>query len=240
MKQIQIFSIAVCTLILLSGCILDDVFDCEYGRGDIVEEEFSLDRFDDVRLGVDADVFITQGDDHFARVSAQNNILDELEFKVRNRTLFIQNDKCLRDYENIEIHLIMRDIEHLSVSGSGNIVGENAFEVGDIDLELSGSGGIDVEVTADDIEASISGSGDMALVGQANTLDFRVSGSGDLSAFALEVQRADIRISGSGDAEVFVTDILDVRISGSGDVLYKGDPDIDSRISGSGRIIDAN
>ena len=240
MKQLRILGGLILVALIMNSCIIDEVFDCEHGRGDVEEEEFFVNEFTDVRLGVDADVFITQGDDHHVRVLAQGNILDELDFRVRNRTLSIGRDRCLKDYRNIEVYLTMINIEHLDISGSGSIRGENIFQVRDLGLEISGSGNIDVALEGDDIEARVSGSGDLVLEGQADVLDYRVSGSGDLESFDLQVRRADINISGSGNAEVYVTDFLDVRISGSGDVFYKGDPDIDSRISGSGRIIDAN
>jgi len=240
MKTIKILSGLLLGLLYLSGCIIDQIFDCENGRGDRVEEEFDLDDFDGIRLSTDADVFITQGSEHSVRIVAQENILDELEFKIRNRTLFIDTHHCIEGYDNIEIFITVEEVELLAIFGSGSMVSENTIEFNNINLEISGSGNMDLGLEGDDVEARISGSGDMFLEGKADELDFRLSGSGDLSAFGLEVRKADIQISGSGDAEVNVTDVLDVRISGSGDVLYVGDPDIDSRVSGSGRIIDSN
>lgn len=240
MKTIKILFALFLGLLFLNGCIIDQIFDCENGRGARVEEEFDLDNFDGIRLSTDADVFITQGSDHHVRIVAQENIIDELEFKIRNKTLFIDTDHCIESYDNIEIFISVEEVEVLAILGSGSMVSENTIEFNDINLEISGSGSMDLGMVGDDIEARISGSGDMFLEGEADELDFRLSGSGDLSAFNLEVRKADIQISGSGDAEVNVTDVLDVRISGSGDVLYVGDPDIDSRVSGSGQVIDSN
>ena len=240
MKQFRIIGALVLVSAFTSSCIIDDIFDCIDGRGERVEEEFGLDRFDEVRLSIDADVYITQEDDHRVRIVAQQNIIDELNFRIRNRSLTIGDHHCIRSHDKIEIYISMSEIERLSISGSGTIRGENIFQVNDIELQVSGSGNLDLGIEGDDIEGRISGSGDMILEGKADSFDYSVSGSGDLSSFDFEVRKAHIQISGSGDAEVFVTDILDVRISGSGDVWYKGDPSIDSRISGSGRIIDAN
>ena len=239
MNTFKILFAVLCAFIL-NGCIIDQIFDCENGRGERVEEEFDLDDFDGVRLSTDADVFITQGSEHHLRIVAQQNIIDALEFKIRNKTLFIDTDHCIESYDNIEIYLSMEEVELLAILGSGGMVSENTLQFNDISLQISGSGNMDLGLEGDDIDARISGSGDMFLEGEADELDFRISGSGDLSAFGLEVRKADIQISGSGDAEVNVSDFLDVRISGSGDVLYVGDPDIESRVSGSGRVIDSN
>ena len=235
-----VLMLALLVILTTQSCVLDDVFDCEHGRGEVISETFTLSDFDEIRLHMDADVYLTQGDEFVATVYAQANILDELDFRVRNNYLRIDNDRCIRKYDPIEIFITMPDLTALSISGSGSIQTEDVFAINDIDLSISGSGDMDLLLDADDVKATISGSGDMVLEGIANDLDFRVSGSGDLHAFLMPVDRANIVISGSGNAEVYVNDILDVRVSGSGDVYFKGDPAIDSSVSGSGKIVDAN
>ena len=239
-KRINLLCIIALLVLTIPSCVLDDVFDCEHGRGEVISESFTLSPFDDIRLHMDADVYLTQGDGYSVTVFAQANILDELDFRVRNNNLRIDNERCIRNYDPIEVFITVPRISALSLSGSGSITTEDVFTVNDIDLNISGSGTMDLQLEADDIKATISGSGDILISGIGNDLDFRVSGSGDLHAFDMPVERADIIISGSGNAEVFVNDFLEVRISGSGDVYFKGDPSIDSNISGSGKIVDAN
>ena len=189
---------------------------------------------------MDATLFLTQGDEHSVTISAQPNIIDEIDFRVRNRELVINNDRCLRNYEPVEIYMTVPEIRELSISGSGSIISQNQIFISDLELNLSGSGYMDLDINGDDVFARISGSGDMKLQGFIDDLDYTVSGSGNLHAFDLEAQTADIRISGSGNVEVTVNEHLDVRISGSGDVYYRGAPAIESRISGSGKVIDDN
>ncbi|MCB0668729.1 MAG: DUF2807 domain-containing protein [Saprospiraceae bacterium] len=222
------------------SCVLDDVFDCEHGRGDVIEETFDIDDVTSIALRMDATLFLTQGDEHSVTISAQPNIIDEIDFRVRNRELVINNDRCLRNYEPVEIYMTVPEIRELSISGSGSIISQNQIFISDLELNLSGSGYMDLDINGDDVFARISGSGDMKLQGFIDDLDYTVSGSGNLHAFDLEAQTADIRISGSGNVEVTVNEHLDVRISGSGDVYYRGAPAIESRISGSGKVIDDN
>jgi hypothetical protein len=225
---------------MLQACVLDDVFDCEHGRGDIVEESFDLDDVNSITLRMDATVFLTQGDDLGVVISGQANIIDEIDFRVRNRELVIDNDRCLRNYDPIEIYITTPEIRELNISGSGSILSENQLVVNDLQLNISGSGKMDLNILADDVFGRISGSGDMVLQGTMDDLNYTISGSGNLKAFDLETQTANITISGSGNAEITVVEHLEVRISGSGDVYYRGNPSIDSRLSGSGRIIDDN
>ncbi|NND08910.1 MAG: DUF2807 domain-containing protein [Saprospiraceae bacterium] len=223
-----------------TGCFIDDAFDCERGNGNDITETFSVRDFTGVRLTMDANVFITQGEVQDVTITAQANIIDELQLRVRNDVLIIDTDRCIRDFNEVDIFITIPEIRELSLSGSGKIIGENTFLVEDIELNLTGSGDIDLGLEAEYIRGAISGSGEVTLEGKGRSLDYRISGSGDLSAFDLFVRQADLTISGSGDMEVFVEEFLDVRISGSGDVMYKGNPEIDSRVSGSGNVIDAN
>lgn len=231
---------SVALMILFSyGCI-DDNGICEKGRGDNVTEAIETSDFSGVSLRMDAQVYIEQGTKTEVLVNAQLNIIDELDIAVRNDVLVIDTDRCLTSHSKIEIYITMEDIREVNISGSGDVIGDSKFIVSDLDLRISGSGDMDLEVEANRISADVSGSGDMYLVGLTGELSYRVSGSGDLHSFGLISDRADILINGSGDAEVHVLDFLDVRISGSGDVFYKGDPMVESKVSGSGDVIYVN
>ena len=239
MKALKYFLYFI-LVVNMQSCVLDDVFDCEHGRGGIVEETFDISDVNSISLRMDATIFLTQGDQQEVTISAQANIIDEIDFRVRNRELVINNSRCLRNYDPIEIYMTIPDIRELNISGSGSIIGQNQLVVNDLQLAILGSGNMELDITGDDLFARISGSGDMKLAGQMDDLNYTVSGSGNLHGFDLEAQTADINISGSGNVELTVIERLDVRISGSGDVYFRGDPSIESRISGSGKIIDDN
>lgn len=240
MKKLKYLFISFICLLSWQSCVFNDVFDCEHGRGQIIEETFDISSVHSISLRMDATVFLTQGNQPSATISAQANIIDEIDFRVRNHELVINNDRCLRSFEPIEIFITLPEIRELSLSGSGLIVSEDLWLVDDLHLNVSGSGGMVLEVEGDNIFGRISGSGNMDLRGIIDDLRYTVSGSGSLYGFDLETQTAEINISGSGNVELTVLERLDVRISGSGNVYYKGNPTIESRVSGSGRLIDAN
>jgi hypothetical protein len=224
----------------IQSCVLDNVFDCVHGRGDIIEETFGIDDINSIDLRMDAQVFLTQGDQRQVVISGQANIIDEIDFRVRNRELVIDNHRCIRNFEPVEIFITVPDIRQLSIAGSGKIISENQLNVNDLELSISGSGDMELDMVGDDVNGRISGSGSIDLRGIIDDLNFTVSGSGTLRAFDLESQTANLTISGSGDIEVTVIEVLDVRISGSGSVYYRGNPRVDSRISGSGKVVDDN
>jgi len=239
--KIEVLSLILVSLFVgLQGCIFDNAFDCEHGRGDVVEENFALDDLEGIHLSIDANVHLTQGDEGHVTIIAQANIIDELDFKVRSRDLRIGNDRCIRNHEPIEIYITTPTLRELTVSGSGYVIGEGTWIVQDLALRVSGSGDIDLDLEADDVEANISGSGSVTLYGEIDELEANISGSGDLKAYGAVSNTADIKISGSGTAEVTVIDLLIARISGSGKVYYRGEPAVESKISGSGKVVNDN
>lgn len=242
-KQQWLVLLLFSILFTTTGCFFDgdgSPFDCVRADGDIVTKELNVSDFTGVKLSVNADVFITQGDDFLVEVKGSDNIVNLIETKVQNDIWDIEFDQCVRNVKNLEFFITMPTIEYLKVSGSGLIQGENTFTVDDIELYISGSGDMDLALEGDDIEGKISGSGDMRLEGFAEKMKFKINGSGDLFAFDYKLERVNMRISGSGDAEVRASDDLDVKITGSGDVYYKGNPSVNVQITGSGKVIDAN
>ena len=55
--------------------------------------------------------------------------------------------------------------KEINLSGSGKVIGESKFDVEDLDISVSGSGKLDMDVHAENIESGISGSGNITLGG---------------------------------------------------------------------------
>ncbi len=239
------FLMAIVTLLFVSSCSFRDddggIFNCIKGEGATVTEELNIGDFTGVKINCAADVFITQGDEIKVTAEGQQNIIDLIETDIQDDTWDVEFDQCVRNHDGLKLFITMPNIYYLSIDGSGNITGENVFEVGGISLRISGSGEMDLAIEAiEKVDTRIAGSGEMRLEGFADELEVEISGSGDMEAFDLTTQEVDVNISGSGDVEVYAEEYLDVKITGSGDVHYKGAPLIDVDITGSGDIINGN
>ncbi len=197
--------------------------------------------FTEIELSVAANLYLKQGNEHSLVLEGDEDELEEIETQVQGETLKIKHKKPFHfgSSKRITIYVTMKEIEELSVGGSGKIEAATPIQSEDLELNVSGSGDINIdELEASEVESSISGSGDIRLAGnkQVNTLDCNISGSGELHASGLKVGSAELSLSGSGGCKVYVTDELDVDISGSGKVRYKGEPLVNASISGSGRV----
>lgn len=242
MKHFKLLLLAASVIVLTNSCYFgdEDFFGCVKGNGDVRSDEFHLPNISGVKLEGIGEVIIRQGNTQEIIVETDNNLMDYLDTDVNGGVWDIEFERCVRNVTRLTVYITVPEIEKLIVSGSGSIVGEDAFAGDELETNVSGSGNIEFNFTGNVVEASVSGSGHIDLFGGAEFLDVNISGSGDIRAFDLVSQECDVHISGSGDARVNVEDFLKVRISGSGDVLYMGNPELDIDITGSGSVIDRN
>ena len=104
-------------------------------------------------------------------------------------------------------------------------------------LEISGSGKAEAKkLNPARLTVEISGSGAVAVQGTAEDLDLDISGSGAYDGELLRSKRANVDISGSGGAVLAASEALTANVSGSGAVEYLGDPKVTQTVSGSGSV----
>ena len=188
------------------------------GEGPVVTKTIDLENIDGLSLGVPGNVYLMKGNKQKIEIKAQKNIIDNIERSVRNGIWKIEFDKKVRKMDKLEFYITLPSFRALAIAGSGGIIGEDAFNL-------------------DNLEISIAGSGDIDLEGTANGLEISIAGSGDINLKHLEAENCEVSIAGSGDCEVNVSERLDVSIAGSGDVKYKGNPaKVKSSIAGSGDV----
>jgi hypothetical protein len=233
-KRIALAMVGLLSLSVFTAC--DDHYMGIRGSGPTVEEHRTVQDYNEISLSIPARVYLQQGPTEEIRIIAQENVLENIETYVRNGNLKIKFDRNVRRHEPITIYLTTPEITSLSISGSGDVIGENTIETESLSVHISGSGEADLEVITDELRTDISGSGKVYYTGEAGEQNIHISGSGDVHAFDLLSNSAEVHVSGSGNSMLWVTDHLDVRVSGSGDVEYKGNPHITSRISGSGKV----
>lgn len=250
-------ALALLSLMALTSC--DQALICTPGEGALETRTMTIDDFNGITLASNATVYLTQDSVQSVSITAQSNLIDILKTDVSNQIWKIDFQGCITDYEDIEIHISAPDLRQVKISGAGDIIGQTPFDVDDMDLIISGSGDIAMEVMADHVLAKISGSGnigmdmdvtsleskingagDLSFTGVAQSHDASISGSGSIKAFDLASDAVTVSVSGAGNTEVSAAQTLDVSINGSGNVSYKGSPSLNVSIKGAGKVIDAN
>jgi hypothetical protein len=208
-------------------------------------------------------LYLKQGSPQKVELVGEPDVLKEIETEVDGDRLTIGREGKWNSWfsdnaEKVTVYITVPDISGVNVSGSGDIIGETLIKGNNLELKVSGSGSMTLEVDASgELDADVSGSGDMNVKGKCGSFDSDVSGSGKIVLAVSVAGEANFgvsgsgRISASGSAESvragisgsgkvlaadLVTNRCNVRISGSGDVEINVKNELDANISGSGTV----
>jgi len=210
------------------------------GNGNVVTKTRNVSDYDEIAVAGSFDVKLVLGKEGEITIEMEDNLLDYLITEVENGKLKIKWKKgfSIRTTKDLLVTVPFKDVEAISLAGSGDVFSIDAIKTDNLKVALSGSGDISLKVNSKNLTSSVSGSGDIKLSGSTQKLKFSLAGSGDIEGFDLVSNEAEVSIAGSGDIEVNATDNLKARIAGSGDIKYKGNPKTqDFKVSGSGTVM---
>ena len=209
------------------------------GSGKVVTEKRDLKGFTGVKTATAIDIYLTQGDKFEVVVEADDNLMEYIITEVDDGVLKVYFDKINVTWsEKKVVHVTMKDIDYISASSAGDVIGQNAIRTGDLKIRTSSAGDVKLEVFATNLDLGTSSSGDITLTGAADFLKASTSSAGDIKAYELTVKEADITASSAGDVKITVTDRLEARASSAGDIYYRGNPSkVDARSSSAGDIV---
>ena len=209
------------------------------GSGKPVTETRAVSGFTGISFSVPGQLELTQGDQESLVITADDNVLPEVETVVEKGTLKIRfrKDSLSTSRIDIRVKVTARTLENLAVGGSGDIR-TGALKAGKLALSVGGSGNITVaSVMASDISAQVGGSGNITVRGgTTDTLSASVGGSGNVVTSKLAARRASVNVGGSGNAGVWASETLSVNVAGSGNVTYYGDAKVSRAVVGSGEV----
>jgi len=209
---------------------------------DVVDRHLS--GFNAVNVAGPFDVFISQGQNESVKVEAPADVMDRILTEVNGGVLKVYSKHDTFNWGNwwgnhkkIAIYVVAKDLNAISISGSGDVQFKDGITTNSIKLRISGSGDMMGRIDCKSLESSISGSGDMNLSGHADNSTVSLVGSGDYTARNLTTASTAIRLTGSGDAYVNASDRIDAALHGSGDIHCSGNPkNVSKSTSGSGDI----
>ena len=229
------------------------------------KETRNVSAFTKISFRVPGKLYLRQGSPQKVEVEGKKDVLEKLETEVDgNRLIIGREGKGWMDWswgdddDKVNVYITVKDIEGLSVSGSGDLISQGKITASDLDLNVSGSGSLQLEASVSgDVEADVSGSGEIILKGTCRNYDSDVSGSGRVDLDVAIADKASFGVSGSGKIQAsgsanevkasisgsgkvlaanLETNKCEVRISGSGDVEINVKSELDANISGSGSV----
>lgn len=187
------------------------------GSGKIITIERPTQPFNRIESSGAFDIEVLAGDELTIEITFYENIIDYIETRVENGTLYLDTDISFRSSHNCKVTIVTPELVELSSRGSG-------------DTYIEHPGG-------ESFECNLYGSGDITIVGKVDELDIILKGSGDIDTRKLETTDATVELFGSGSVDVFASHSIDAAIFGSGNIRYYGNPlESTTKVQGSGEI----
>jgi hypothetical protein len=211
------------------------------GNGNMTTITRTTDAYDAISCAGSFDYVLVAGTEGKITLEGEENLLQYITTEVKGNKLVIkQKDKTNLNTslnKSIKVTIPFKDINSVSLAGSGDLWNEDVISSNNFEVSLAGSGDVKLKIESQAVNASLAGSGDLTLIGSTDSLEASVSGSGDFEASKLESNHTDISLAGSGDADVVSNKSLIARVAGSGDIEYRGNPEKeDTKVVGSGSI----
>lgn len=217
----------------------------------VTKKTLELPEFKSIYVNSNYTVYIKQTNKQEVIVEALTEIYQLTDIHVENGILMVNVDRKpdnnnksiwakiddIKLSPTMKITVSMKNIDELQVNGGGKIISENSLATNNVNLSISGSGSMDVDIKGDAIKAEVSGSGKMIIRGYGNTIDALVSGAGSISGYNCALETAKAKVSGNGICELNVTNNLEARVLGNGYIKHKGNTKaVQKKVYGSGGI----
>ncbi|WP_283635347.1 head GIN domain-containing protein [Aquaticitalea lipolytica] len=211
------------------------------GNGNITTITRTTSDYEGIKCAGSFDYVLIAGDEGKITLEGESNLLDYIITEVKDGNLIVKTENHINLSpswnKTVKITIPFKDINQVSLAGSGDLWNEDKITSNNLKVALAGSGDVVLNIEASTVESSLAGSGDLTLKGKTNSLEARVAGSGDFHGFDLQSNNTDVSVAGSGDAQVVCNGSLKARVAGSGDIKYTGNPKTeDTKVAGSGSI----
>ncbi|MBX2911851.1 MAG: DUF2807 domain-containing protein [Cyclobacteriaceae bacterium] len=217
----------------------------------VTKKTLELPEFKGIYVNSNYTVYLKQTNKQEVKVEALADIYAATEIKVEDGILMINVERKpeapnkslwakiddIKLNPTMKVYVSMKDINVLQVNGRGKIISENSLASDDLEIGLTGSGTIDIDVKGRKLTTDLSGPGTIVLKGYATSNQITLSGAGILNAFGCELENASIKVGGSGMAEINVDENLDALMMGNGSIKHKGNTKkVTRKIYGQGTI----
>lgn len=181
-------------------------------------------------------VFVKQSNKEEVRVEATKDAYNLTEITVKEGVLHInikkddskESKSIWQKIDNIKllptmnVYVSIKDVQKLSVNGNGKLITENSIASDNINLQVAGTGSMEVDIKTKILEAKLAGPGDLKIKGYTDDLVLENSGSGNIDAFKFESENANAKLYGLGSIKMNVSEKLDAKVYGSGNISVRG------------------
>jgi len=204
--------------VIINGQVVSGGSGTTVAKGPIQTEDRAVADYSGIQLDAPANVTFSPSERTRVMVTAPADILKLIKTEVEGGTLVIALNGSIVLSAPIEIAASGPNLTAIDLTGAGTVKAVG-LSGPDLNISLSGSGG----VTAD---------------GEVGQVGIRISGSGDVDVAAIPASSVSGVITGSGTIRAFARERIRATITGSGTFIVSGNPpQRETNVIGSGDIL---
>ncbi|RKS56131.1 putative autotransporter adhesin-like protein [Gillisia mitskevichiae] len=224
---------------LLSSCDAEDAPGCFKKAGDIVQDEVSVDTFNEIIVYEQVKLYIQQGPVRKVVIETGENLRKDVSVEVIDNRLSIRNgNSCnlVRDYELTKVYVTIPDLTWLQNSSGSAIETIGTLKLDELwlrsvnqenDLSIHTDGDFILELDVENLRITNDNVSNYFLSGKAENFDvFFAAGDSRLDASNLIVQKYEIFHRGTNKMIVFPVESIKGELRSSGNVKAKNRPPV--------------
>ncbi len=207
--------------------------------GSIIE----LSDVQNVEIGLDTVLNLTQGDTESLEVIADDIIMEGVSVEMDGNTLVLGR---IADFDfkkaerSVVFNLTVKDLNKLTISGASK-ANISKFSTEEFEVELSGASKLNLDIfEGNKLVADISGASKVDIAGRVDVQDLSLSGASAFRAKNFESNETVAYGEGASNFTIWANDDLDVTLSGASKLSYMGSPEIHKSLSAGASIRDIN
>lgn len=212
------------------------------GNGETITQERDVPSFSGIKACCSFDVEVRQGAPG-VRVEAESNLQEYIKTEVSGGRLMIgfTDNVNISNHKPIRIYVTMNELDWVKASSSSKIAFKGAFTGDDLEVDVSSSANVSgLNFSGGDIRLEASSSGKIELAGTGNQIRAKASSSGRIMAGDCKVKNGRVAASSGANIYLNVSGELDASASSGGTVRYQGSPSVDADTSSGGSVRSRN
>jgi hypothetical protein len=215
---------------------------CVEDSGRHISKDLSLKVYDEITISGPIKLMLVQDSTYSLKLSADSNIIDHIKAEVSGSKFTLELDpKKYCGTDSIVVHAGIGDLKVLKAGNHSQVTGEGIIHVKDLQLDLSDTTSLSLNLTAATLKTTLKGSSTVKLEGQTGLHEIKAKGSINLEAFNFASGIYNLDLEGVAKMNINVLNDLKVNTVGSTEIFYKGNPkNIDEKKSGMGKLEKVN
>lgn len=201
------------------------------GDGQLVTQQRTVGRFDQLSVDYAVTVRITEGDPALVELEAEGNVLPYLTVDTKGGQLLIGLSRraSFKEIKKVTVTIHNPRLNRISARTACGITSDLPIEGEELLLTLNEACSLTAPLRLRRLEVNLEAASSVTLQGETTEATLRVEGAGKVSAEKLIIGQAEVSLDGASRARLHVTGTLTAEADGVSKLTYSGNPTVLSK-----------